>query len=74
MTVNILCLAVGFVIGFAIRQIVSGRGSGYGHFKIEPYDTEEEDGFYKINVVIPQEQDLLKVNKIVLTRDSGKSR
>lgn len=69
MLVSILCLAGGVIVGSVVTQIIFRCKSGYGRFKLEPYDTEEEDGFYKINVAIPQEQNLLKVDKIILTKD-----
>ena len=72
MLVSILCLIGGLVAGCVITQVIFRCKSGYGRFKLEPYDTEEEDGFYKINVVIPQDQDLLKIKRILLTKDSLK--
>lgn len=69
--VSILCFVGGIVIGCIIGPIFYRCKSGYGRFKLEPYDSDEPDGFYKINVIIPQEQDLLKINTIVLLKDDS---
>ena len=42
-------------------------GTGYGYFKVEPY--KDEEGFYTVNVRIPNEQNLLNIDKIILKRE-----
>ena len=60
----------GVLLGSITTHILSDLKSGYGYFKIEPYD-EEDTGFYKVNVCITPNQNLLKKNKIVLYKDSS---
>lgn len=57
----------GVVIGIIISKIGVRRSSAYGHFKIEPYD-EDNTGFYKINMEVTPNQDLLKKDYIILEK------
>ena len=57
----------GVILGSIITQILLHRITGYGYFKVEPY--KDEEGFYSVNVRIPNEQDLLHINKIILEKE-----
>lgn len=57
----------GVVIGIIVSKIGVLRLSAYGHFKLEPYD-EDNTGFYKINMKVTPNQDLLKKDFIILEK------
>ena len=57
----------GVILGSIITQILLHRRAGYGYFKVEPY--KDEEGFYTVNVRIPNEQDLVHVEKILLKKE-----
>ena len=57
----------GVVIGIIVSKIGVQRSSAYGNFKIEPYD-EDNTGFYKINMEVTPNQDLLKKDFIILEK------
>ena len=57
----------GVVIGIIVSKIGVRRSSAYGHFTLEPYD-EDNTGFYKINMKVTPNQDLLKKDFIILEK------
>ena len=59
-----LGLLLGSIITLTIREVLSGNG----YFKLVPYD-EENTGFYRINVRIISNQDLMKKRYIVLRKE-----
>mgnify|MGYP000192425532 CR=1 FL=1 len=57
----------GVVIGIIVSKIGVRRSSAYGYFTLEPYD-EDNTGFYKINMKVTPNQDLLKKDFIILEK------
>ena len=62
-----LAFLIGVILGTIISQVLIHHRTGYGYFKVEPY--KDEEGFYTVNVRIPNEQDLLHIDKIILKRE-----
>lgn len=58
----------GVVLGSIITQILVHYRTAHGYFKLEPYD-DDDTGFYKINIRIPGEIDLLEKDKIILAKE-----
>ena len=58
----------GVVVGLITARSVIRRVSGFGYFKLEPYD-EDDTGFYRINVSIAPGLNLLKKDYIILRKD-----
>ena len=58
----------GIVLGTIITRIFIDFRTAHGYFKLEPYD-DDDTGFYKINIRIPGETDLLHNDRIILTKD-----
>ncbi len=63
-----LALLGGVILGSAIMYFVDRLKTGYGYFKIEPYD-DDDDGFYTINVCITPDPKLMDAEQIILRRD-----
>ena len=59
-----LGVLLGTIVTLTIRAVLSGNG----YFKLEPYD-EENTGFYRINVRIMSNQDLMKKKYIILRKE-----
>ena len=62
-----LVFLIGVILGTIISQVLVHYRTGYGYFKVEPY--KDEEGFYTVNVRIPNEQNLLNIDKIILKRE-----
>ena len=62
-----LAFLVGVILGTIITKALVHHRIGYGYFKVEPY--KDEEGFYTVNVRIPNEQNLLNIDKIILKRE-----
>ena len=62
-----LAFLIGVILGTIITQVLVQYRTGYGYFKVEPY--KDEEGFYTVNVRIPNEQNLLNIDKIILKRE-----
>lgn len=62
-----LIFTIGVVFGSILAQFIFRRRTGYGRFKVEPY--KDEEGFYTVNVALIQDDNLLKVDKIILYKD-----
>ena len=62
-----LAFLVGVILGTIITKALVHHRTGYGYFKVEPY--KDEEGFYTVNVRIPNEQNLLNIDKIILKRE-----
>lgn len=62
-----LIFTIGVVFGSILSQFIFRRRTGYGRFKVEPY--KDEEGFYTVNVALAQDDNLLKVDKIILYKD-----
>lgn len=62
-----LIFTIGVLFGSILSQFIFRRRTGYGRFKVEPY--KDEEGFYTVNVALIQDDNLLKVDKIILYKD-----
>lgn len=62
-----LIFTIGVAFGSILTQFIFKWRTGYGRFKIEPY--KDEEGFYTVNVALAQDDNLLKMNKIILYKD-----
>ena len=62
-----LAFLVGVILGTIITKALVHHRTGCGYFKVEPY--KDEEGFYTVNVRIPNEQNLLNIDKIILKRE-----
>ena len=58
----------GVIAGLIITRLIFRRISGFGYFYLEPYD-DDNTGFYKINMAIKPNQNLLKKDYIILEKD-----
>ena len=58
----------GVLLGSIITQLIVRHKTGHGYFNIEEY-SNEEPGFYKVNVCLTPDQSLLTVDKIWLHKD-----
>ena len=61
-------IVAGTLLG-AYLMSVKTRNAAKGYFMIEPYDNDNT-GYYKINMIIPPDQDLLHKDIIILRKDS----
>lgn len=60
----------GVFTGLGLVSIFFGLKSGFGDFKLEPYD-EDDTGFYRINIKLHSNQNLLKKKYIILEKDNS---
>lgn len=60
----------GVLLGVVLANLLRRRNTGYGYFKIVPYENGE-DGFYTVNVHITPDQKLLNVTQIILRKDNS---
>lgn len=60
----------GVVLGTIITLIFQHFRTAMGYFKLEPYD-EDDTGFYKINIRIPDRTNLLHTDKIILRKEKS---
>lgn len=58
----------GILLGILIDQ-TKMHNAAKGYFRLEPYD-DDNTGYYKINMIIPPDQDLLHKDIIILRKDS----
>ena len=63
----------GFIIGsFTVYLLkkIRNKKTGYGFFKIEPYDNKNDE-LYKVNIRLTPDQNLLKVKDILLHKENS---
>lgn len=60
----------GVILGTILTNVLFYTKCGRGYFKLVPYD-EDNTGFYKVNIRIPSDQDLLKKDKIILAKENS---
>lgn len=60
----------GVFVGTIITLILRDLKSGYGWFRIEPYDDDEDD-LYTVKISLKKDQALLKKKQIILKRDDS---
>lgn len=60
----------GVVLGIILNRIYVEVRTARGHFYIEPYD-EDDTGFYRINISVTPNQDLINKNYIFLQKDTS---
>lgn len=60
----------GVAFGTIITRIVLDLRTSHGHFYLEPAD-EDDTGFYKVNISITPNQNLLKKKYIILEKDNS---
>ena len=60
----------GVVVGVIVTLIFQYLRTAHGYFKLEPYD-EDDTGFYKVNIRIPSEANLLHTDKIILHKEES---
>ncbi len=60
----------GVILGSILTNALFCMKCGRGYFKLVPYD-EDNTGFYKVNIRIPSDQDLLKKDKIILAKENS---
>ena len=60
----------GVILGGILTNALFYMKCGRGYFKLVPYD-EDNTGFYKVNIRIPSDQDLLKKDKIILAKENS---
>lgn len=60
----------GVVLGVILNRILIDFRTARGHFYIEPYD-EDDTGFYRINISVTPNQDLINKNYIFLQKDTS---
>lgn len=58
----------GVALGAIVTEILVYHRTAHGYFKIEPYD-DDDTGFYKVNIRIPGEIDLLKKDRVILNKE-----
>lgn len=60
----------GVLFGCIITRILFRHKTGYGYFKVEPYEDEDGvEGLYRVNVCLSPDQNLLNVKQIILHKD-----
>lgn len=64
---ELLFITLGIIIGSIITTILSRRDAGYGFFKIEKIQDEED--IYAVNMRLVPDQFLNKKKRIILTRE-----
>lgn len=65
----IIFLGIGIFIGFAASKSTKKMTTATGYFKLAPYD-EDNTGFYKVNIRIDPDQDLLTKHYILLEKET----
>lgn len=64
----LIVFAGGVAVGAIITEILVYHNTTHGYFKLEPYD-DDNTGFYKVNIRIPSNVDLLKKDRIILNKE-----
>lgn len=59
----------GVFVGSIITLSLMYLKSGYGWFRIEPFEDEEDDDLYTVKISLKKDQALLKKKQIILKRD-----
>lgn len=67
---NLILFILGLIIGFIVSRVCVSHLSAFGSFRLEPYDNEDI-GFYKVNMMIVPNQNLLKKDYIILKKDNS---
>lgn len=69
-----MCLVFlgGVFTGLGLVSLFFSLKSGHGYFKLEPYD-DENTGFYKINIKLYSNQNLLEKKYIILEKDNSQN-
>lgn len=60
----------GAALGTIFALIFQHFRTALGYFKLEPYD-EDDTGFYKINIRIPDRTNLLHTDRIILRKEKS---
>ena len=60
----------GVCVGSIITLCLVYLKSGYGWFRIEPYEDDEDD-LYTVKIALKKDQALLKKKQIILKRDDS---
>lgn len=60
----------GVILGGILTNALFYMKCGRGYFTVIPYD-EDDTGFYKVNIRIPSEQNLLKKDRIILAKENS---
>lgn len=60
----------GVILGTILTNTLFYTKCGRGYFTVIPFD-EDDTGFYKVNIRIPSDQDLLKKDKIILAKENS---
>lgn len=66
----VLVFLGGVFTGLGLASLFFSLKSGHGYFKLEPYD-EDDTGFYRINIRLYSNQNLLKKKYIILEKDNS---
>lgn len=59
----------GVFVGSIITRCLMYLKSGYGWFRIEPFEDDDEDDLYMVKIFLKKGQSLLKKKQIILKRD-----
>ena len=63
----LIVLGIGIVMGIVITSVYTHLKTGYGYFKIEKIQDEED--LYTVNMRLVPDQKLNKMSRIVLERE-----
>lgn len=72
MDMTYIMFLLGVLFGTIVTKILTDVKAGHGYFKLVPY--KDEEGFYTINVRIPNEQPLDKKKIVILRKEKDDSR